>query len=482
MSIPTFMSLNIGVSALQAMQEAENVVGNNISNSNTSGYAQETVSLVEGAPYPPVPGSGPDIGGQFAQGVQVANVSRQVNAFYNAQDRANQSTYQMYSTESTVLHQVQSILNEPSSTSLQNSLDQFFQSWQTLSTNPTNTAARQAVLSQVQTMGQTFGTVTSQLEQLQSNLSGVISGQINQLNQDSSQVAQLNQQIIAINQSGENPNQLLDQRGKLLDEMSKLANITYTSDPSGTGAINVTIVEASGNTATLVKGATAVAYPPVGKSYQTGASNITSGAIAGNVQGYNGVSQVLGSLNGLLSTLATQVNNQQASGYTLSGSGTTHGGNLIDATADPAGNIILSLSTGMTTDGVAASGASGAPGDNSNALAMAGLQSETQAVGSAAASYTTLDGTTTSQTMSGTFDQMLSQVVTNVGINTASVQSSEATANALAQQSSQLRQSVSGVSVDQQAALMIQYQNSYNAAAKFISVFDQMLQNLISTV
>ena len=477
MPIPTFMSLNIGVSALQAMQQAESVVGNNIANASTSGYAQETTNFSEGAPYPQIPGPGPNVAGQFSQGVTVSNISRNINAFYNLQDRLNQGTYQMYSSRGTVLTQIQSILNEPSNSSLQNSLDQFFQSWQSLSTDPQSTAARQAVLSQIQTMGQTFQTVTTQLQSLQSNLQGVISGQVNQLNQDAAQVAQLNQQIVAVVQSNESPNTLLDQRGKLLNDMSQLANITYSADPSGNGAVTVNIVQSSGHTINLVTGSTAAPY----STSNAQISQITSGQIAGNVQGYNDVVQTLGSIEALLTSLAGAVNSQHQQGFTPTGA---PGGTLISG---PAPTGVISLASGVTTGDIAAAGSStsssgttsAGPGDNQNAIAMAQLQGTTE---TSQINYTLFDNTTVSQTSTGTFDQLLGQIVTTVGTNTSAVQFNEQTANALAQQSSQLRQSVSGVSTDQQAALMVQYQNSYNAAAKFISVFDQMLQNLISSV
>ena len=469
----TFMTLNTGVSALQAMQQAENVVGNNIANANTTGYSEETVNLADQGSYPYVPGPGGGIAGQVGEGVQVSSVTRQDNAFYDAQDRANQGTLQMYTSQSAVLTQVESILNEPSDNGLQNALDQFFQSWQTLSTDPTNTAARQAILTQTQTMGQTFQTVTNQLEQLQSNLQGVVQGQISELNQDAQQVASLNQQIAAITAYGENPNQLLDQRGVLLDQMSQLANITYSNDPSGNGAVDVSITSASGTPIQLVQGSQASSYP----TGNAALANITSGEIAGNVQGIDDISGILSNLNAFLTQLSTQVNNQQSAGYGLDG---TTGNNLIQTTTDASGNVILGLDPNMTTDKIAAAQSSGQPGDNSNAIAIANIQQATQSI---SFSYNSLaTNQTVSGSGSGTFDQLIAQVVTGVGTQAAAVNSSEQTANALAQQSSQLRQSVSGVSLDEQAALMIQYQSSYNAAAKFISVFDDMLQTLMDEI
>jgi len=493
MSISTFSVLNVGVTALDAMQQGESVVANNIANANTPGYVQESAALAEASPYPPLPSNNaPMQSGQFGQGVQVAAINRQTSAFVNQQDRANQATYNMYSTHSQTLSNIEAILNEPSSSSLQSSLDQFFQSWQTLSTDPSNAAARQSVLSEAQTLGQTFQTVTTQLQQTQTNLGTVITGQLGELNQYASQVATLNQQITAVLAAGENPNQLLDQRGILLNKMAGLAGVSYSANTSMNGAVNVYIQPPSNGTPIpLVTGSTAATYPPgvpvsaATLQPQTASvsslnpylSYITSGSIAGNLQSYDDTSNVLSNLDAMLTQFANTVNNQQQQGYNLNSS--THSPALF-AVNTIAGHVYLSLSSGMTPDQVGAAGTPNQPGGNSNALAMTQLQNQSY---NFTYSYNSLaTGATVNSTYSGTFDQSISQMVANIGVEAAAATSSQNTAQALSQQSSMLRQSISGVDQNQQAALMVEYQNSYNAAAKFISVFDQMLQTLISNV
>ncbi|GMA56848.1 hypothetical protein GCM10025858_13510 [Alicyclobacillus sacchari] len=320
MGISTFMPLYVGLSGLESMQQAENVVGNNIDNASTPGYAEEQVNFVENGPFPVVPGSGPDVAGQFGQGVAVGSVTRQDDAYYDEQDRQNQGIYQMYSTHSSVLTQIQGILNEPSSTSMQNSMDQFFSAWQELSNNPSDDAAKQAVITQGQVVGQTFQVVTQQLQQLQSNLTGVVNGQLVQLNQYAQQLANLNKQITQVKQSGENPNQLFDEQSQILDEISKLANITYTPDSAGDGGVDVT-VGSGANAVQVVKDDTYSPFPnssaasslststPVSlSSLQPQLSAITSGEIAGNVQGYDDASNLLGNIDSFLSGFASQVN------------------------------------------------------------------------------------------------------------------------------------------------------------------------------
>lgn len=542
MSLSSFFGLNIGVSALDTMQQAEDVVANNISNANTPGYVQETAQLQESSAYPPIPSQDqPIMGGQMGQGVDVSEVTRDTNSFVNEQDRSNQSTYNMYKTYDTNLTQIESILNEPSSDSMQNAVDQFFASWQTLSTDPSNTAARQSVISEAQTLGQTFQTITTQLEGLQSNLVSQIQEQVQELNGYASQVAQLNNQIVQINQMNsapsaggqssqqESPNQLLDQRGHILDEMAQLSNISY-NQTGFTGAVSVNIGSGP-SLVTLTNGSWTSTTMTISSMTQTSLvtqtsmvtstndqlmqspltlTNITSGMVAGNTQSLDYTNQLLANLDTFLSSFSNQVNAiQGASGtstipvtaypligntatylVTGSSSGITYTyGNLFIPTTTTAGNVVLTVNPLFTqnsgTNYISASDQPSSQGNNTIAQQMENLQSQSISI-----TYTQFSSfqfgsstyTNSSYSQNTTADQYLASIVSNLGIQTAAVQSSESTANSLAQQSSNLRQSISGVDTNDQAAKMVEFQNSYDAAAKFISVYDTMLQSLINMI
>lgn len=506
MGLPTFFGLNIGVNALEAMQQAQSVAANNVSNANTPGYVRETAVITEGAPYPP---AGDQIlAGQIGQGSSVSSITRQTNAYIDQQDRLNQGTQQMYNMHSQNLTQIESIMNEPSSASLQNALDQFFQSWQALSTDPTNTAARQAVITQAQTLGQTYQTVTTQLEQMQQGLAQTVTGQLNELQQYATQVANLNKQIVSTKQLGQNPNTLLDQRAQFLDKLSQLANISYTQQTNGavyvslgSGASSIPLVNASGaqslpaglmpSNQNQYVGSNSTSYSP---PTPFNLSSITSGAIAGNVQGLDDTSRVLANLDSFLTQFANQTNAIQQNGLQLNG--TSAAPALFTVSTTTAGNAVLGVASqflgqnGTNYIGAESSSKPGQPGDNTNALAMVNLQNQTSATNPSltngpAVSYNelfTAQANSASYSASGTFDQYLASLVSNIGTEAAAVNSGQKTAGALAQQSSNLRQSISGVNTDEEAAKMVEYQNAYNAAAKFISVFNAMLQTLINEV
>lgn len=104
-------------------------------------------------------------------------------------------------------------------------------------------------------------------------------------------------------------------------------------------------------------------------------------------------------------------------------------------------------------------------GDNTNALAMAGLMNQK-----------TLSNNTAS------FSDAYAQLVASVGTQTQQADTGQKAQAALLQQAQQARDSVSGVNLDQQAAKLVQFQQSYQAAAKVIATGQTLFQSLLQAV
>jgi flagellar hook-associated protein 1 FlgK len=228
-----------------------------------------------------------------------------------------------------------------------------------------------------------------------------------------------------------------------------MANISYAQLPSGAISLNIgntQVLSASGNLSTLT---------------QADLTQITSGSIAGNQASITDVNGLLSQLNHFLTSFSNQVNAIQTAGYGLSG--TSNAPPIFSLSTDSSGNVALTVNNISSSD-IGAASSPGQSGDNSNALNMVALQSNSTVFNN------------------GTFDQGLATMISNVGIEASATTNSENTTNALAQQSSSMRQSISGVDANQQEALMVEYQNTYSAAAKFIGIVDSMLQTLIGMI
>lgn len=472
----TFFAMNVGVNALQTAEQALSVIGNNIANASTPGYTVETANVSEATPYPPLPSStAPIVAGQIGQGSIVSSVGRQVSPYYNTLVQDNQTNYNGQNTLLNNLNQIQGVIGDLAGTGIQSAIDSFFTSWQTLSTQPDSKAARQTVIQQAQNLANTFTTTQNQLttviNNLDQNISDTNAGQVAQVNGYANQLNDLNKQISAITNTGQNPNQLLDQRDTVLNNLAKLGNMSYSQNTDGSMSVTfgtVQIVSASTGTSSTTP------------FTATNAQQLTSGSIWANEQSISTAQNVIQQLGTLQGAIADSVNSQQQAGYQLGSS--TPGTALFTVTTQnvttASGNVTtpvesIALAAGLTTNQLAAAQTPNVTGDGSNATAIAALQNST----------TLSDNTpTTPVALGATPNDYYASIVSGIGAQTAAVQAQQQTANSLLQQAQTMQQSVSGVNQNEELAKMVQFQNMYTAASKFISIQDQMLQNLIQVV
>lgn len=472
LSIPTFLGWNTALNGLDTAQQAMSVISNNISNASTTGYHREVANVTEALPWPPNMGPNTTIvAGQTGQGSQVQSVGRVVNPYYEQLVRENTSSNTGYSTFLNNLQQVEGIFNEPGQTSLQAAINAYYGAWQTLSSSPDSTAARQSVISQAQSMADTFQAVQSQLQQMMSDINQQISGpaanQVSEVNQYAATLNQLNQQIAAIHAMGQAPNTLLDQRDTVLSKLSALGNLSVVTNTDGT--VNVTF----GSVPLVSYSSTAGGSTTSFTSADT--STVSSGAIWANVQTLQTVQGQLGQLSRLQQAIADGTNTQLQAGYQYNSS--TSGVPLFQVTTGTAtyGSVTANITTltvppSLTPAQLAAALSANAPGDGSNASAVAAQQNQA----------TLVDSTGTA--LGATPNDYYAALISGLGAKTAAINSSANTASALLQQSQNLQQSVSGVNLNEEISNMLQFQNMYQAASKFLSTQNQMLQTLLQEV
>ena len=313
--------LSTSVSGLLAFQQALDVTSNNISNAATTGYSTETANLAE------QPGQFTGAG-YIGSGVAVQSVTRAYNAQLTQQVRTSQSSYSSYNTLATQSQQIDNMLSD-SNSGLSASLQSFVNALQSVSTSPTSTAARQALLSQGQALAQQLQNYDGQIAQYGSQLESQLSSDVSQINTLASNIASLNQQIAAASASGQTPNQLLDQRGTLIDQLSKYVSVQTVAQSNGATDVYI------GNGQALVSGSVAQqlttipgAYDPtqldIGIKSATTVTDLTTEMTGGELGGLlSARSQVLNPARNAIGqisvALATIVNQQQQSGMTLTG-------------------------------------------------------------------------------------------------------------------------------------------------------------------
>ncbi|MFZ1992782.1 MAG: flagellar hook-associated protein FlgK [Solirubrobacteraceae bacterium] len=429
MTIPSFTGLQTALSGLEAAQAAITTTGENIANANTAGYTRQTVQTAATAPLS-IPALTQQGGGtQLGTGVSITDVSRIRNQFLDVQYRAQSSATSNANSNAAELGQVQTAVNEPSSDGLQSVMSNFWTAWNALGATQ-NPATLQGVIGAGQTLASTFNAVAQQMQTVQSQASqqyASLTGANGQVAQDAQQIATLNAQIGQAQQAGISPNTLMDQRDKALDDLSSLAQISVSTGSSG--AVTVNFGDAS---SPLVSGTT-VTWPQT----LTTAAGGQLGSLLNISSSTGPVGQYISSLDGVANQVVSSVNALQPSSPFFTGTS--------------ASTIAVSAST--STVQAASSSTSG------NDLA--------QAIGN-------LSG--------GPADQAYAAFVAQVGSGVQAAQSTQGTQQAVLTAVSNQRQSVSGVSLDEEMTNLIQYQQAYQASARVMNAINSTLNTLINSV
>lgn len=453
-------ALNIAREALLADQAALDITSTNVANENTLGYTRETVSF-----------QSTDAvtlnGGTYGIGVIANAVSQRDRVLEQRVQQATQTQTQSAALES-ALQQVQNIFGlaststSASSTQMGTDMNSFFSALSTLAGNPSDTATRQSVLAAAGALAGDFNAASNQISQVSTALNQQVSGDVNQVNSLTSTIASLNAQISSSSPDAD-AGTLEDQRQQAIAQLSQLVGLDQISTAgngitltTSSGAVLVSGDQSFAMSTTQVGGTTHVL---AGVDKQDVTSNLEGGDLGGVLQARDQELPAYSSaLDSLAYGIATSVNQQNEQG--LDGNGNV-GQALFSLSARETG-AAASIQL-ATTDPLAIAAASSGEGSdgNGNATALAGLTSS-DVVGS--------------QTASGFFASFLDQV----GSATAA-----ATTNNTAQQTNlaQLttqRDSLSGVSLDEEAANLTQYQRSYQAASQVLTIINSLMASAIN--
>lgn len=232
-------ALNTANLALQADQIVIATIDHNVANAQSEGYSQQTAHLVTTPPYTVPSMMRPTGPGQIGSGVQVQSITRSRDALLDAQFRYQNQYAGQWTTLDNMYTQLQGVLTEPSTTGLNSKLSNFFNSWHALSDDPTNTGARASVQQSGIALASTLNSDAQQLAQSKSVADAQVGAAVTTINNNLTQIANLNGQIRAVLASGQQPNDLMDQRDVLIDQLSNTIPITYSQQTNGTVTINL---------------------------------------------------------------------------------------------------------------------------------------------------------------------------------------------------------------------------------------------------
>lgn len=232
-----FSTFNIVKRALAAQQYALNTTAHNIANAGTDGYSRQRVTMKASTPEGSTSMNSSSGPGQIGTGVEIGEVQRFKDQFLDSQIRNETSTSEDYKAREQFLSQVESIFQEPSDVSLNKAIGDMFNSWQNLSGNPVDPTLKTGVIQSSLTVTGDINHMYDQLDSLESNSDELIQDQVYSFNSIVGQIEDLNKQIRNVEIGGNNPNDLLDKQDLLIDNLSKLMNIEVSRNDFGEAAI-----------------------------------------------------------------------------------------------------------------------------------------------------------------------------------------------------------------------------------------------------
>jgi flagellar hook-associated protein 1 len=372
------MSLSIGlgtaVSALRAHQLAVDVASHNIANAQTPGFSRQRVLLT------PLGGtsvdrySGGSVLGQAGQGVDASSVNRMRDVFLDYQARQTLSSKGQFTGYSDPLSQAEVVFNDPSDGGISSLMAKFWASWQDLVNNPESSSARAALVNGASTLTTRLNGAFQDLTTQRTDLNKRVSSIADRINSAAGQVADLNIQVQQAELTGQNANDLRDRRDLLLDQLSSLGQITYNEQADKTVSVYLGNHElVSGTTTRTVSAIQDTANPGMNKlvfAADGAAVTTTTGELRGVLDARDvAFPALITKLNTLASEMIGSVNSIHKAGY-----GLNQATGLDFFSGTDAQSIALNPTLAASPNSIAAAAAPNAPGDGSNALAIANLQ------------------------------------------------------------------------------------------------------------
>ncbi|ADU97348.1 flagellar hook-associated protein FlgK [Thermovibrio ammonificans HB-1] len=443
-----FGALSLASQALLSQQIAVNTTNRNLSNVNTDGYSREEPVFAD------IPGGG----------VTVATLRRVFSSVLFKRFISENQNNAYLKAKSEVLSQVESLFNDQMGSGLSQAINDFFSVMNDVAVNPADLAARQELLSKAQVLVGRIRDSYSALQEIKSTYSKQVAESVSNLNQLLEKLADINRNIPLFADSPDRLNQYLDERDRTIKEISSIidAKVQFNSDGTvnlytakgfalvlGDRTFKVTVKNTDSGVKVLADGRDIT-------------SDLSGGSVGGLVSALNVVESAMERLNTLTSTIANEVNAQHEQGYNLYGETgidlfASDNGQPIDAS-----NIVLAFNDPKKF--AAASDPNYLDSDNGNVKALMALADKT---------YTQLNGLSFAEYY-GT--QITSWIGQEVESNDNLLKNSDFQLDAIKQKVEEL----SGVNTDEELVNLTRYQRAYQAAARVVTVTDELLQTILN--
>lgn len=459
--------MNIGRQALSNSQTALQTVSHNIANKTTEGYSRQRVEIKSAGAV----GEGSI---QLGMGARAGAVTRTNNPWLEKQIQREGTNMGFSESRADAMGRVEQVYNEQMNKGLNQYMTDFFNAFRELSNNPESAASRTMVRESAVALSNDFKRVTKQLRDVQEDLDGQILTTVGEINQTTREIADLNGKIQSIEISGAHANDERDRRDQLLKKLGEKIEVNWAEGSDGM------VTATAAGTAILVSGIDSVDLYGTKTSTRDRVEilfssteggtrfNITDRIKGGRIGGAldvrdKSIEEYINHIDSLAYNFAKEVNRIHVEGFDSYNKEGILFFEMPPEVKGAAGRMELNRTIFNDVGRIATAARPNSPGDNTIANMMASLQYQKVMGGNQA-----------------TFDDFYNTQVGQVGtIAHRAVKSNEAQKNILSQLTN-IRESISGVSLDEETTRMIEFQKAYDASARLIRTADEMFETVLN--
>ncbi len=465
-----FGSLSNGVKALTAHSRSIETSGRNLANVANPDYARQRILYGDRGTVQT------ELGAQ-SLGIEAVAVQQLRDVLLDRQVVREKALLSSYEAEQSAYQKAQAGLGQSidragetgstgfagNGSGIAESVAEFFNSFQSLAARPTDPGERQTLLQKAGVLTDRIRITDTRLDQLQSDLTNQVNVDLDEANRLLGSIATLNAQIgrFEINMPGSAVD-LRDQRQALMEELATKISVGSEEDPANPGQIIVFARDASNAKVNLVEQASVTGPITLsGSTLSGGSPSVALAPTGGSMHGAltardGGVQTLRDNLNALTRQLVVSVNDAyNPTGLT---------GDFFTAANITAADI--SVDASVTATNIKASDG-GPAGDNTLAQAVANLTN---------ASFSVSGG----DYIDGTFGQHFARSVSNLGQALSSVNLQVQDQSNIEQLVRTQRDSVSGVSLDEEMADLMKYQRAFQASSRVVQVINELLENVVN--
>jgi flagellar hook-associated protein 1 len=450
----TFGGLNVASTGLAAQRRAIEVAGHNVANANTPGYSRQRVDMGSITGGSSMIHTGTNV---YGGGVSVLSQTRIVDSFLIGRSNTERSVQGTTTQLQQTYARIETAFNEPGELGLASQMDAYWDAWDAVASTPEDMAARAALLQRADAITGTFAQLTATFDLMTADSLQRGAAVVADVNGIAGQIAALNTAIVSAMDAGSPPNDMLDQRDELVRRLSSHIGVSVRTDERGQMDINVA-------GAALVSGS---------RTNTLSLDTTTPGAAVLRMSNTTvALSPRGGQLDGLLQTANTIIPQQQAA---------------LDAIAvrlRDTVNAQHNLHQDLSDPPVAAGDFFAGTGARDLALAPqlvgqpgrigAAMMGDGRFGGGGARAMAELGGADSGP------GPLYRAMIADLGVVAQGANGRAQLQDQLTMQVDRQRETVAGVSLDEEMANVIAYQQAYQASARYLTAVDEMLDVLIN--